>query len=163
MTPSSTSKGLPGPIAFVLSFLVSSGVVGVVGGGVSWVLAKRTEVSVRRGWNLMAVVVATKDLAPGTLLTKENLSQRSIPEQFVTASTVTPDAMAELIGKPVVTPVVSGDPLRWSFVSRIEGFTPVENGEVYDACADEVTRRWAQDLDQTPQAQRARVQRRAAP
>jgi hypothetical protein len=163
MTPPSSSSRLPGPIALVLSFLVGSGCVGLVGGGVAFVLAKRAELSVRRGWNLVPVVVAAKDLSPGTLLTMENLSQRSIPEQFVTASVVMPEAMGEVIGRPVVGPVVSGDPLRWSFVSRIEGFTPVKNGEVFDACADEVTRRWAKDLDQTPQAQRARLQRGAAP
>ncbi|MDX2014782.1 MAG: SAF domain-containing protein [Myxococcaceae bacterium] len=163
MTPSPPPAKLPGPVVFLISFFLGSGCVGLVGGAAAWTLAKRAELNARRGWYLVPVVVAAKDLTPGTLVTMETVTQRSIPEQFVTDSTVKPDSVKDVIGRPVTSPVAAGEALRWSLVSRIEGFIPVKHGEVFDACADEVGRRWAGDVDQTPAAQRARVRRLEAP
>jgi hypothetical protein len=163
MTPAPTPSKLPGPLVFLLSFLLGAGCVGLIGGAVAWGLAKRTELNVRRGWNLVPVVVAARDLVPGTTLSPEDVAQRSIPEQFVTASLVRPEAMASLLGKPVNSPIAAGEPLRGSFVTRLEGLSRDQDRELLDACADEVSRRWAGEVDQTPEAQRARVRRMEAP
>lgn len=47
---------------------------------------KKREAEVRRGWNLVPVVVAAVDVPAGTTLTFDMISQRSVPEQFVTST-----------------------------------------------------------------------------
>jgi hypothetical protein len=158
MTPAAPTSKLPGVVVFLLSFLLGSGCVGMVGGVVGWVFAKRAEFDARRGWNLVPVVVAAKDLPPGTRVTVELVSQRSVPEQFVTDSVVSPERIGDVLGSPVISPVSAGEPLRWSLLSTIPDAPAGENADTFDACAQEVSSRWAADLDQTPGAQRRRVQ-----
>ena len=86
--------------------------------------AQRTEA--RAGWNLRPVVVLADDLEPGTVLTFDLVSQRPIPEQFVTDSYVTPDQANEVIGKKVHGKLRAGDPLTWAATGR--GLAP-------DACS----------------------------
>jgi pilus assembly protein CpaB len=44
----------------------------------------------------------------------EMMSQRSIPEQFVTSSVVKPDSSSYVVGQKVMVAVAAGDPLLWS-------------------------------------------------
>ncbi|MBL8921054.1 MAG: Flp pilus assembly protein CpaB, partial [Myxococcaceae bacterium] len=64
----------------------------LVAGVVSYSAVKKKELDVRKGWNLVQVVVAAVDVSEGTVVTMEMISQRSIPEQFVTSSVVKPDS-----------------------------------------------------------------------
>ena len=42
------------------------------------------------------------------------VSQRSIPEQFITSSVVKPDSASYVIGQKVMVSLQAGDPLLWS-------------------------------------------------
>lgn len=81
---------------------------------VSFSAIKRREAEVRKGWNLVPVVVAGVDISEGTVVTMEMISSRSIPEQFVTASVVKPDSASYIINQKVLVPLQAGDPLLWS-------------------------------------------------
>jgi pilus assembly protein CpaB len=69
---------------------------------------------VRRGWNLVPVVVAAQDVPEGTVITFDMISQRSVPEQFVTSSVVKPDSANYVVNQKVLVPLQQGDPLLWS-------------------------------------------------
>jgi pilus assembly protein CpaB len=68
----------------------------------------------RKGWNLRPVIVASEDLPAGTVLTFDNINQRSIPEQFVTDSVVKPMDAESIINQRLRVPVKAGDPMIWS-------------------------------------------------
>ncbi len=72
----------------------------------------------RKGWNLVPVIVMNSDLAAGAPLTFDAISQRSIPEQFVTKSNVGPDSASKVVGKQLVVPLRAKDPLRWSDIGE---------------------------------------------
>ncbi|MCU0701072.1 MAG: Flp pilus assembly protein CpaB [Myxococcaceae bacterium] len=88
--------------------------LGLLAGVVAWSAVKKREADVRKGWNLVPVVVAAVDLSEGTVVTMEMVSQRSIPEQFVTSSVVKPDSASYIVNQKVLVPVQAGDPLLWS-------------------------------------------------
>src|SRR5512146_3051347 len=97
-------------IGLVVGMLFSTCVCGVGG----YVFVKKKERDVRRGWNLVPVVVAAQDIAPRETVTFDKISQRSVPEQFVTGSVVTPDSVRQIVGKWLLVPVKAGDPLLWT-------------------------------------------------
>ncbi|WP_331102970.1 SAF domain-containing protein [Archangium sp.] len=97
---------LGGGIGFIISVLL----VGV--GGFVWV--KKKEADVRRGWNLVPVVVASQDVPEGTVVTFDMISQRSVPEQFVTSSVVKPDSATYIVNQRILVPVQAGDMMQWS-------------------------------------------------
>jgi pilus assembly protein CpaB len=88
--------------------------LGLLAGLVAWSAVKKREADVRKGWNLVPVVVAAVDLSEGTVVTMEMVSQRSIPEQFVTSSVVKPDSASYIVNQKVLVPLQAGDPLLWS-------------------------------------------------
>lgn len=94
----------------VIGFFVSALIVGA--GGYAWI--KKKEADVRRGWNLVPVVVASQDIPEKTLVTFDMISQRSVPEQFVTSSVVKPDSASYIVNQRILVPVQAGDPLLWS-------------------------------------------------
>lgn len=100
------SMALGGAAGFFISLLVT----GV--GGYSYI--KKKEADVRRGWNLVPVVVASQDIPERTLVTFDMISQRSVPEQFVTSSVVKPDSASYIVNQKILVPVQAGDPLLWS-------------------------------------------------
>ena len=81
-------------------------------GGLMYVKHERR--AIRAGWNLVPVIVAADDIAPDTTLTYDMISQRAVPEQFVTTSIAKPDRANELVGKRLKVPVKAGDPLLWT-------------------------------------------------
>ncbi|MBI5545911.1 MAG: Flp pilus assembly protein CpaB, partial [Deltaproteobacteria bacterium] len=89
-------------------------IFGLVAGGVAYLGVQREKRLARAGWKLEPVIVASQDIAEGTLITYELISQRPIPEQFVTSSVVKPDGAAYLVGQKVLVPVQAGDPLVWT-------------------------------------------------
>jgi pilus assembly protein CpaB len=94
--------------------LFAAVVMGLFAGIVSYSAIKKKESDVRRGWNLVPVVVAAIDLSEGTVVTFDMISQRSVPEQFVTSSVVKPDSASYIVNQKVLVPVQAGDPLLWS-------------------------------------------------
>jgi pilus assembly protein CpaB len=89
-------------------------ILGVLAGAVAFTALKRKEKEVKAGWNLVPVIVANQDVPEGTVITYEMVSQRPIPEQFVTSSVVKPDSSSYIVGQKVLVPLQSGDPLLWS-------------------------------------------------
>jgi pilus assembly protein CpaB len=94
--------------------LVIALVLGLLAGIIAWSAIKKKEADVRRGWNLVPVVVASQDVPEGTIITFEMINQRSVPEQFVTSSVVKPDSATYVVGQKVLVALQAGDPLLWS-------------------------------------------------
>ena len=97
-------------IGGAVGFFISVVLVGLVG----YSLVKKKEADVRRGWNLVPVVVASQDIPEDTVVTFDMISQRSVPEQFVTSSVVKPDSASYIVNQKVLVPLQAGDPLLWS-------------------------------------------------
>jgi Flp pilus assembly protein CpaB len=92
-----------------LGFALSVVLVGALG----YLYMKRRERELRH-YHGIPVVVASQDLPAGTLITFDLISQRSVPEQFVTASVVKPDNANAIVGQRIQAPVRTGDMLLWS-------------------------------------------------
>lgn len=94
--------------------LVIALVLGLFAGLVAYSAIKKRESDVRKGWNLVSVVVAATDIAEGTVVSFDMISQRSVPEQFVTSSVVKPESASYVVNQKILVPVQAGDPLLWS-------------------------------------------------
>ncbi len=94
--------------------LIVAVVLGLASFVVGWSGLQKQRADARKGWNLVPVVVAAVDVSEGTVVTMEMVSQRSIPEQFVTASVVKPDSASYVVGQKVMVSLQAGDPLLWS-------------------------------------------------
>ncbi|ATB30060.1 SAF domain-containing protein [Melittangium boletus] len=108
MVENTKSRGRPGfflglGLGVVLTFLVAFMLA------FFWV--KQKEHQVRRGWNLVPVVSLAEDVPAGTVLTYDHISQRSFPEQFVTASVIKPADAATAVGKRLIAPMRRGEML----------------------------------------------------
>ncbi|MGI5865877.1 MAG: SAF domain-containing protein [Myxococcales bacterium] len=68
----------------------------------------------KKSWTLVPVVVANQDLAEGTVIAYDMVSQRPLPEQFVTTSVVKPDSASYIIGQKTLVPMQAGDMFLWS-------------------------------------------------
>ncbi len=88
--------------------------LGVFAGIVAWSALKKKESDVRKGWNLVPVVVAAVEISEGSVVTMEMISQRQVPEQFVTSSVIKPDNAPYVINQKVLVALQAGDPLLWS-------------------------------------------------
>jgi pilus assembly protein CpaB len=94
--------------------LIVAAVLGLLAFVVSWSAIRKRESDVRKGWNLVPVVVAAVDISEGSVVTMDMVSQRSIPEQFVTNSVVKPDSANYIVGQKVLVTLQAGDALLWS-------------------------------------------------
>jgi pilus assembly protein CpaB len=94
-------------------FVVAS-VFALVAIGVVALMLAGVENRVKKGWNLVPVVVAAADLPEGTTIGLESISQRAVPEQFVTSSVVRPDSTEYVVNQRLLVPVQAGDPLLWT-------------------------------------------------
>lgn len=134
-------------LALAVGAVIALPLGGAVGAAFGFVLAKKAEVEARRGWNLVPVVVAARPLAPGAEVQFEDISQRSVPEQFVTASVVKPDSASYVVRQPVLVPVAAGEPLRWSYFEATKATSEagaagwLDSEEERAACAAELTAR----------------------
>ncbi len=96
-----------------ISIVVFS-VLGCIGGAVAYSSVAKQANDARKGWNLVPVVVAAVDIPENTAVTMEMISQRSIPEQFVTSSVVKPDSASYIVNQKTLVAMQAGDPLLWS-------------------------------------------------
>lgn len=94
--------------------LIIALVLGLVAGLVAYSAIRKSEADVRRGWNLVPVVVAATDIPEGTVVTFDMIAQRGVPEQFVTSSVVKPDSQNYVLNQKVLVAVQAGDPLLWT-------------------------------------------------
>lgn len=94
--------------------LVVALALGLLAGFVAYQSIRMKEAEVRRGWNLVPIVVASQDIPEGTVVTFDMISQRSVPDQFVTSSVVKPDSANYVVNQKVLVALQAGDPLLWS-------------------------------------------------
>lgn len=89
-------------------------VLGLAAFVIGWSGLQRERANLKKGFNLVPVVVAAVDISEGTVVTMEMVSQRSVPEMFITSSVVKPDSATYVIGQKVMVSMQAGDPLLWS-------------------------------------------------
>jgi len=87
--------------------------VGMVCGVTGFAIGLNKRAPYRGCSSLVPIVVASVDMRAGTTVTFDHLSQRSVPEQFVTKSVVKPDSASYVVGQVIDHDVEAGDPLRW--------------------------------------------------
>lgn len=88
----------------------------------------------RSDWHLAPVVVAARDLGVRAPLTIEDVSQRSIPEQLVSAAIVKPEEAGSIINQRLLMFAAAGEPLRWSMI-WLPDDSPSASYEAREACA----------------------------
>jgi len=88
--------------------------LGVLAGTMAYLSVKKKEREVKAGWNLVPVLVASQSITEGTVITYDMISQRAVPDQFVTSSVIKPDSATYIVGQKVLVPLQVGDPLLWS-------------------------------------------------
>ncbi|MBN1208105.1 MAG: hypothetical protein JXB05_24790 [Myxococcaceae bacterium] len=145
-------------------------VTGCAGGIVAYVMVKKAEHGDRKGWGLVPVVVAARDIAPGEKVPLEAISQRPIPEQFITPSVVKPDSAVSVGFSRLTAPLVAGDPMNWGFFSTAKagmatpGSVPRGDPAVWEACDDALAASpAAPKRERTPADIRARLMSEAKP
>jgi pilus assembly protein CpaB len=94
--------------------LIVALVLAALAGLVAYSALMKREADVRRGWNLVPVVVAAVDIPEGTVVTYDMIAQRPVPEQFITSSVVVPDKASYIENQKILVPVQKGDPLLWT-------------------------------------------------
>lgn len=94
--------------------LVVALVLGLLAGIIHVSAVRKERADARKGWNVVPVVVAAQDIPEGTVISYDMISQRSVPEQFVTSSVVKPDSASYVVNQKVLVPLQAGDPLLWS-------------------------------------------------
>lgn len=97
----------------LIGFLVGVATACVLGTVAAYLVGQASKAKARRGWNLVPVVVAAQDVEVGHVVTMEDLSQRSIPEQFVTSSMVRPEDASHVVAQVTSVPLAAGDILNW--------------------------------------------------
>jgi pilus assembly protein CpaB len=115
MNPHETQR--PGNSSLVTGLSIGLAIgltISCLGSGLGYVYVKRAAVNARKGWNLVPVVVAAVDIPADTEVTMEMISQRSIPEQFVTDSVVKPDKASLIVNQKTRVPMRADDPLLWT-------------------------------------------------
>lgn len=60
------------------------------------------------------ILVATRELAPGTRVTRDALEEVDVRWDFVTVSLVAPAELSKVEGLPLVQPLQRGEPLQWA-------------------------------------------------
>jgi pilus assembly protein CpaB len=110
-----------GVLGAILGAVVTLFLGGVVLGAVSYSAVKQAQVRAREGWNLVPVVVAAQDMPEGAVVTLDKISQRPVPEQFVTSSVVRPTEAAHIVNQKLRVPVLAGDPMLWTHFDTTMG------------------------------------------
>jgi pilus assembly protein CpaB len=94
--------------------LIIALVLAALGFGVAWSAVKNMGDKAREGWKLTSVLVATKDLSEGTVVTSDVVANRQVPEAFVTSSVVRPEQVNYVTGQKILVAVQTGDPLLYT-------------------------------------------------
>lgn len=84
----------------------------IAGGGAAWVVKTRMA-GQASDWYLVPVVVAAVDIDEETVVTFDMISQRSVPQRFVTQSMVKPDSASYVVNQKIRAPLEAGDALLW--------------------------------------------------
>lgn len=74
---------------------------------------------------LKPIVIAVRDMAAGTVVTFDDLSQRSVPSDWATSSYLEPEGAQYVVNQALLFPVHAGDWLTWSMFETIAGQEPI--------------------------------------
>ncbi|HYV46625.1 MAG TPA: SAF domain-containing protein [Myxococcaceae bacterium] len=88
--------------------------------------------SMAKGWNEQPALVFATDLAQGATVKLDDLSQRPLPEQFLSGSAVSLADAPLIAGRKIGLPVLAGDVVRWAH------FTAPTPPELLRACGHDV-------------------------
>lgn len=80
---------------------------------------KRRADEVTQGWQPTRVIIATRDLAAGDTLARDDLGVADVPRRLATTSVVTPEAAqrSSPVGRRLAASMRAGDPLLWSHLA----------------------------------------------
>jgi Flp pilus assembly protein CpaB len=98
-------------VALILSGMFAGFVIGGFAGALEYIHIRSKQVEARAGWNLRPVVVAAIDIHAGDKVTFDMISQRAVPEQFVTPGMVSPDQAMSVVGRVARFDMQTGDVL----------------------------------------------------
>jgi len=93
--------------------LIIAIVLGLVAVVVAWRAIKMKEIEVTRGWELKEVIVASADIQVGATLSNDTVGVDKMPRKFVYDSVLEPADMEVALGREVVVPIKSGEPIHW--------------------------------------------------
>lgn len=106
----------PGAV-FGLSLVGTVLVLSVMAGGLVVAWASKKGADARKGWTLVQVTVAARDLDEGTVLADADVATAAFPEQFATASVVTAATLPRVRGRALAVPLRQGAVLLHSHVT----------------------------------------------
>ncbi len=103
--------------------LVLAAIFAVLAGLVAYLAIKRRGDEISSGWRPLKVLVASKNLQVGDVLSDDNLAIGQMPTQMVTRSVVTLEDhnKTPVFGKKLAVPMLRGDALLWSHVHTKTG------------------------------------------
>ena len=64
---------------------------------------------------MVTIVVARRALPVGSVVTFDDLQQRSVPASLVSSSVLKPDSATYIVNQKLILPLLAGDPVQWSF------------------------------------------------
>ncbi|WP_158625563.1 SAF domain-containing protein [Corallococcus carmarthensis] len=117
--------------------------ISVLGAGTFAAVTTRKYLArVHQGWATRPALLLTHDVAPGHVLTEEDLTEVLLPEQFLTSAWVPGPERATVLGKAVTLPVEKDAPLLWTSFA-------LYHPEQVSACIAAVHPGFQQALDRT--------------
>jgi hypothetical protein len=110
------------------------------------------------GLPMVVVVVTSKPLPAGHVLTMDDITQVSIPESLVTVSLVKPQDASYVVNQKLLVPRAARDPLNWADFETMATLGAKQPArELIDACGAEMKRRRLAEAPDSVAALRAAV------
>lgn len=78
----------------------------------------QAETRLQGGYKTRQVIVAKVEVPAGSVLSEENLAARSIPERYLSSTSVAPDALDTVRGQKVMVALQPGDPIDRGALER---------------------------------------------
>lgn len=98
---------LPLIVAFILGLVAVFGVQEYI---------KKKDAAFNEKIKPKTVIVASTKINSGQKITVDCLSKRDFPEEMLPENVVSPDALKDILNKPVNRDVYQGEPILWSFL-----------------------------------------------
>jgi len=93
----------------IVGFLIGLPMAGMVGGFVSWVATQKRARELAGDYQQYQVVIVTRPIRAGEPLEAKSIARRPVPAMVVSANTVSPDEVNELLGKAPLVGFEPGD------------------------------------------------------
>ena len=91
----------------IVGFLIGLPIAGMLAGFVAWAATQRRAQELAGDYQQYQVVIVTAPIQAGEPLRSAQLARRPVPGMVVSANTVSPDEVNDLLGKP---PIISCEP-----------------------------------------------------